>query len=107
MIRKVSTVLLVGALAATSLPDPAFADQNASSVVVQASAGAPASHPLDLRNATRGITLARQTRAQQSSRPFMGSTAGKATVAVVAVAAALLVGYAVSQGPDPTPANTK
>jgi hypothetical protein len=126
MIRRFSIVALTVSMIAPGVPASSFADENSrtASDHNQVSGAVPASHgerriahetsrpqaapPLNLRNATRAIALDTQTRPQTTAPPrFLGTPRGKATVAVAVIVATVFVGYAASQGPEPTLATAK
>jgi hypothetical protein len=109
MRRILATLLAVSVIAAT-LPSAAFADDtsqptstsSAPSMVSQRAA------PLDLRNVARGVLLEQLPREGNAGRGgFMKSPKSKAIVVAAIIAAALVVGYKASQGPDPTPATAR
>jgi hypothetical protein len=106
MMRRILTTGLALTLVAATLPTAAFAEESTQSANQAAHVSAlPASPVLNLQNATRGVAI--QKSALQASGPFLKTPKGKAALAVGIIAVALVVGYQVSKGPDPTPATAR
>ena len=106
MMRRILTTALALSLIAAAMPTAAFADEHAQPAAKAAQPSAvPATPALNLQNATRGVVL--QKSALQESGPFLKTPKGKAALAVGIIAVALVVGYQISKGPDPTPATAR
>jgi hypothetical protein len=107
MMRRILTTGLALTLVAATLPTAAFAEESTQSAnqAAHVSALPPATPVLNLQNATRGVAI--QKSALQASGPFLKTPKGKAALAVGIIAVALVVGYQVSKGPDPTPATAR
>jgi len=109
MIRRVLVAALAVALVSVTIPTTAFADETTSAPTPEVARVAKALQTpsvLNLQNAGQGVVLQKES-AKQSNGPFLSTARGKGALAAGIIVAAVLIGYKVSQGPDPTPATQK